>query len=578
MKSSKYLSVALLTAFLLLLLGCGGGGGGGGVTKYSLTYTTDWGAAGTPSQRVTVKTSSGTVADSIVINAARTTDSHTFTGLVAGTYTLTSELYSAPNAGGSVTGTVAKTVVLTGPVSIRSSVTAAATGIAVTPTDPQLVSGTSQQFSAAFVGASGQLIFGDAAFSWSKSGTAITVSPTGNVSANSVGTGTVTASANSLSGSSNVTVVPSTSGRKKWTILLFLNASNNLYPYSKLNMNQIEAVATNPDVRIIVQWKQNQTLYPSSSFDGTRRYLVTHDTNTNQISSQLIQDLGTGVDMGKPETLTNFINWANDHYPADHTALILWNHGNGWQRSQLTPAVTRGISYDDEFNSAIDTWQLAQAIGDHHFDYIAFDACLMQMMEVSYEIKDKADYLVGSEELTPAPGFRYDKALKAIMDDATISTLEATKGWVDCMVNEPSYESSNITQSVVDTSKLQAVATAASALADVLKADPGSRASLVQDVRNHAQRYDAGTLHLYYDLWDIANRLKAGDATLTASANAVQAAVESAVVYEKHNALSPGSHGIGIDFSPKTYINLAAYNNLRFATVTDWDEWLAVAP
>jgi hypothetical protein len=337
-------------------------------------------------------------------------------------------------------------------------------------------------------------------------------------------------------------------------------------------------VATNPDVRIIVQWKQNQTLYPSSTFDGTRRYLITHDTNTNQVSSQLLQDLGSGVDMGKPETLNTFINWAQDHYPADHTALILWNHGNGWQRSRLTPAVSRGISYDDEFNSAIDAWQLAQAIGDHQFDYIAFDACLMQMMEVAYEIKDKADYLVGSEELTPAPGFRYDKALQAIMADANISPFEATKGWVDCMVNEPSYEATNITQSVVDTSKLQAVATAASALADVLKADPAGRASLIQSVRSQAQRYDEGTLRLYYDLWDVANRLKAGDATLAASATAVQAAIESAVLYEKHNARSPNSHGIGIDFSPKTFINLAAYNNLRFATVTSWDEWLAVAP
>lgn len=36
-----------------------------------------------------------------------------------------------------------------------------------------------------------------------------------------------------------------------------------------------------------------------------------------------------------------------------------------------------------------------------HFDIIVFYACLMSMVEVAYELKDRADYLVASEFVMP---------------------------------------------------------------------------------------------------------------------------------------------------------------------------------
>jgi len=576
----KYLHLTFLLGLLAFsLMGCGGGGAS---SKYTLTYSTDWGTGTVvpaKSQRVLIADSGGSVVASSVVNSTRATSQLPFPDLAGGYYRVTSELYSGDNATGTLLGTVNEVVNLDASKAIASSVEASATGILVSPIDATIAVGDSQKFAASFTAANGKLVFGDASlFAWSSTASKVSITPAGIATGVATGTGTLTARANGLTGTASVTISPKSAARKKWTVLLFLNASNNLYPYSDKNMNQIESVAKNPDVQVVVQWKQNQANYPSSSFDGTRRYLVTYDTNSNKINSKLLQDLGKGIDMGKPETLNTFISWAQDKYPADRTGLILWNHGNGWSRTRQAEPITRGISYDDEFNSAIDTWKLAQAIGDHHFDYIAYDACLMQMLEVAYEIKEKADYIVGSEELTPAPGFRYDLALKAVMDNADISTVDATKGWVDCMLQETSYNTSKITQSVIDTSKLQAVVVATSNLADVLRANPSSRASLVQSVRTNAQRFDAGTSHQYFDLYDVARLLKAGDSSLSTAANAVQNAVTDAVVYERHNANSPLSRGIGIDFSAGSAINKAAYANLRLATVTSWDEWLAVAP
>ena len=49
-------------------------------------------------------------------------------------------------------------------------------------------------------------------------------------------------------------------------------------------------------------------------------------------------------------------------------------------------------------------------------DVIGFDACLMSMLEVGYAMRDVGNTLVGSEELEPGPGWKYDDWLRSIED------------------------------------------------------------------------------------------------------------------------------------------------------------------
>ena len=49
--------------------------------------------------------------------------------------------------------------------------------------------------------------------------------------------------------------------------------------------------------------------------------------------------------MGDPNTLVAFVQWATATYPANHYALILWDHGNGWRSRALDDPVTQGIAY-----------------------------------------------------------------------------------------------------------------------------------------------------------------------------------------------------------------------------------------
>jgi hypothetical protein len=104
--------------------------------------------------------------------------------------------------------------------------------------------------------------------------------------------------------------------------------------------------------------------------------------------------------MTKPDTLSGFIQWCAQNFPANRNMLIFWDHGGG---------SVSGYGYDQKFPrpvpcpwAGIDT---ALAAGGVKFDFIGFDACLMATMETALMTSQYADYLIGSEETEPGVGW-----------------------------------------------------------------------------------------------------------------------------------------------------------------------------
>lgn len=577
----------MVCVFLLsmILASCGGGGGGGGIGS-TLAYRTDWTnrsrAVTGLSQRISIYDLDGVLVSTTVMNQDADGLQGTDIQLnVKGDYRLYVELFSQRDLGGIKTGEINTLVTVSGTTTFTSAVGDEPTSVKVKPTSGTLVVQQSRQFYACGYAGSNRAVFtGPGTISWQTLGGVASVNGTGLVLGLSQGSGTVRAqhSGSGSQGSAVINVTPFNTTTTKWTIMVYMNAANDLAPFSTLNVNQMEKVAGNAQVRFVVQWKQSTTAWPSSTFNGTRRYLVKQDTS-NQIASQLVQDMGTEVDMGQPSTMLDFINWAKTYYPADRYCFIVWNHGSGWKRS---PALSRAVSFDDETGNAIQTWQLAQAIGSNNFDIVAWDASLMQMMEVAYEIKDHAEYVVGSEESPPGEGYPYDSIFSVFRDTPDATTRNLTKAFVDGMVNNPSYVNRKITQSSIETAKLSDLATALDGLAAQLIANQGTIASQIQNIRNTAQAYSPNSTRVFRDighLCDLINAQIAIPAVQNAATN-VKSKLQAALAWEGHNSNSPNSQGLSIDFSSASLFNTlqSDYGQLLFGQTTQWDQWLQVAP
>ncbi|HRI43337.1 MAG TPA: clostripain-related cysteine peptidase [Fimbriimonadaceae bacterium] len=578
-------------ALLIGLSGCGGGGNGtnggtGGCANRpsSLNYTTVWSdlVGSGQSQVVSIVNGDGDVLANRLLNKG--TVSATLSGFTSGTYEVRIDLYSGLDAAGAKIGEVITVMEFCGTSSFGTTVAGTIDGVEVRPASATFTVQQTVQFRAYLKSGSRALFSDRSDFEWESIGGVATIDSNGLAVGTQVGDGTIRAryTTNGDVGGAAISVRPFQTTRAKWGVFVFLNAANDLYEFSDLNVNQMESVAYNPDVRFVVQWKQSRAAWPNSSFDGTRRMVIKYDTS-NSIVSPVVQNMGPNVDMGSPLTLRNFITWAKTFYPADRYCLVVWNHGNGWRRKPGDFSA-RAFSYDDDTGNAIQIWDLQQALANDRFDIFAWDCSLMQMLECAYQLRTNTDFVVGSEESPPGEGYPYQLIFKRFADNPNDTTKNLTKAFVDGMVNNPPYANRKITQSVLDTSKLGDLAASLDAYAGALIANQAVIGTQVQYARNNAQSYSPTAGRTYRDLIDLTLKLEAAPggvpSALVTAGMSLRSAASAAIAWEGHNNQSPQSRGVAIDFSAANrFVNIADdYALLQLAVDTRWNEWLLVAP
>jgi len=214
----------------------------------------------------------------------------------------------------------------------------------------------------------------------------------------------------------NVLIFPQafavTSNVKPWTILIYMDADNNLSPYGVANIKDMERVGSNDQINIVTQWA-------SETAGKAVRMLIQKDTSSSpNITSPVLQDLGQ-VDMGDYHNLEDFIQWGVQNFPAQHYFIIVWDHGFGWHGPLTSaptftkPSITNDISEDVNTGHFITTEQLGEAMAyaanliGHKVDIYASDACFMAMAEVADQMKDSVNYFVGSQTFVPFQGLPY---------------------------------------------------------------------------------------------------------------------------------------------------------------------------
>lgn len=379
------------------------------------------------------------------------------------------------------------------------------------------------------------------------------------------------------SSSSNpvITTVEEAKQPAVWTILVYLDADNDLERAGIINFNQMEAVGSTRDVHIIVQMDRIKG-YDSSNGDwtNTRRYLITRDNDRYIMNSVRLDDGSLGeCDMGNPQTLRDFVQWGVSEFPAEHYCLIMWDHGSGWEfRSLSTEPKYKYIAADFTTRTGMNVTDIPAALRGINLDVIAFDACHMQQLEVAYELRNSAGYMVGSAATEPSPGYNYSDLLGRISGKTT--PRELAKTIVSSYAGTYPSSYSSITQSAVDLSRIEDLAQSASQFAQMLSNNNSSGLAVA---RNNSLDYSASSGYRFYylDLLDYAKNCASQIGTAADPYYAsLDAAFRSVIIAETHSPeMARGAYGVGIYVPPAGTYN-TQYGRLQFAADTQWDEWL----
>lgn len=194
---------------------------------------------------------------------------------------------------------------------------------------------------------------------------------------------------------------------REWTVLVYQAADNSLENAILTDLNEMKAVAIPDQMAVLVQL--------DTADAGVRRMMVTEDR---------ITELGNvgAANSADPAYIADFVGWGRRVFPARRLALIIASHGMGWRRDSSF----RGMVTDDSANAVMGVVQLQGALQASRMlfdgttrplDLLGFDACLMGLLEIAYQMRECASYLVFSQGNEPAAGWPYDKVLSLVAEE-----------------------------------------------------------------------------------------------------------------------------------------------------------------
>lgn len=413
--------------------------------------------------------------------------------------------------------------------------------------------------------------------------------------------------------------------KKRWTVMVYLAGDNNLDSAGAADLAEMKTVGSDRNVAVVAQFDR------SGSKRMTNRYFLQRGT---PLAADVVTALGE-TNTGDPAVLHDFVTWAATEYPAEHYMLVIWNHGAGWDDSNLyegdyfsgaappvvrkgmlvtrgnardlTAAVpmgmvraafkrgrrslfastvstllsSRAIAFDDQAKDFLDNIELKGVLAQirrtlkRKIDILGFDACLMSMVEVAYQIRDSVDLTCGSEEEEPNEGWPYSTILRALADKPSMAPAALAEVVVKKYM--ASYKPDDgVTFAATDLSAISSLAGAVNTLGRVLAAALGeasTRNALIA-LRAQVQEYSA-PYDQYCDLADLCTLLgrRVEHPGLKRACESVRAVLDRIVIATGAKGAGVAhSHGISIYFPKKVVSPL--YSTLDFSRRGAWASFI----
>ena len=355
----------------------------------------------------------------------------------------------------------------------------------------------------------------------------------------------------------------------KWTVMVYVNAKNNLESYGLKDVNEMEMVGSTPEMNIVAELGRiNGYSSEDGDWKGSRRYLIQKDADATKITSPVVMEI-LKSDMGNYKNMVEFVKWSQTNYPAQRYALVIWNHGSGWNKN-LPVESGKGISYDDESGNHMTTQQLKLALAETgKIEILSMDACLMQMMEVAYEVRTGADYIVASEETEPGDGYTYNTWLAPLAAKPSMTQAELSKVMVDSYTDHYQSINQGATQSSVKTENLYKLGqmmngwvSSVMASGDVLNA---------KNARTKAQAfYYSSNKSLPHFVKLVNDGSK--DADVKAKGAELLNFLSTSVIYHNRATGAKYANALGLAiYIPTSYTT--AYDGLEWAKDSNWDDF-----
>lgn len=240
---------------------------------------------------------------------------------------------------------------------------------------------------------------------------------------------------------------------------------------------------------------------------------VPHLISLKKVGDRVVADTLFTYDEQNPlkkEVMTSVMRQTVNYCPADSYGMIFLSHSASWVPARKD-ANSRYIGYYRK--SQMNIQDFREAIVNAFpvpLKFILFDSCLMQSIEVAYELRDCAEYLIGSPTEIPGPGAPYKTLVPELYSktDAAVKIADSYYRYYENNYNgmtpTNSVWTAGVSVSVVNTANLEQLTNA-------------TRLILTEHVgmgeavdRSKVMLYDLSSNKANYDLDNLVQRLTGG--------------------------------------------------------------------
>jgi hypothetical protein len=248
---------------------------------------------------------------------------------------------------------------------------------------------------------------------------------------------------------------PTPDTRAEWTILSYGAGNNNLdnaeggYSYCVEDVQEYQKIGSTDKVHVVA-------MVASLKTGGNAKYYHIQkypDDIGDNISSEVLEDIG-GKDMSDPQTLKDFLVYGMNKYPAKKYMVIIDDHGAGWPGSCVDEQHGSGnmlsmVDMAGALKNVITQTKISK------FEIVAFHCCLMSMVEVAYQLKSCANYMVASEFVLPMESvFGSYEWLGYLTTNPTTGGEEMAKKIVTAVYNAGQSKQKDTHMAATDLSKM----------------------------------------------------------------------------------------------------------------------------
>jgi hypothetical protein len=266
------------------------------------------------------------------------------------------------------------------------------------------------------------------------------------------------------------------------------------------------------------------------------------------------------IDMGHTSSLESLLNLGETMFPARYRNLIIEDHGYG----------IRGIVSSRYGTLSIKG--LSTVLSRHKVNVLTLAACLMSQMEVFYELRERADYIVASELLSYAEAFSFKSFISELYQNPGVEPYLLAKSIVETSGTKGVYM--NQTLVALDNSKLEPLRDAINGLAASLQRsyDSKDNETQLEILKCGGNSAWVQSVAPYIDLRGFADNLAKDDLIskydIKEAATGVVAALDNAILSKKL---------MYYDWERKEFVNVNYYGGVSILFYDIGFEWSRVS-